>query len=120
MNLRKWSGRIAAIFAVVAALSMMFAVPASADIFSGLQAAEDALQTGALTIVTDIVVPIGLTAGIIVLIVLLITLGVKHGRGEDKSKVGWAIAITIAVIIVLSSFYVWGPLMLNTTPSNPV
>ncbi len=121
MNLRKnWMRKVVALFAAVLMLAVSFAMPASADIFSGLEAAEDALQSGAYKIVSSVVVPIGVTAAIIVLIVLIILAAVKHSKGDDPGKLGWGIGITIAVIVVLAAFPVWGPAMFGTGGGSPV
>lgn len=121
MNLRKqWMRKAAALFAAFLLLAVSFVMPASADIFSGLEAAEDALQSGAYRIVDSVLVPIGLTAAIIVLIVLIILVAVKHSKGDDPGKLGWGIGVTIAVIIVLLAFPVWGPAMFGTSGGSPV
>ena len=116
MNLRKqWMRKVLAVFATVLVMVISFALPASADIFSGLEAAEDALQSGAYRIVQSVVVPIGLTASTIVLVILIILIAMKHSKGDDPGKLGWAIAVTIVVIVVLLAFPVWGPAMFGTS-----
>lgn len=121
MNLRKqWMRKATAMFAAVLLLAVSFVMPASADIFSGLEAAEDALQSGAYRIVNSVVVPLGLTAATIVLIVLIIMIAMKHSKGDDPGRLGWGIAITICVIVVLLAFPLWGPAMFGTTGGAPV
>lgn len=116
MNLRKnWMRKVLAVFAVVLVVAVSFAMPASADIFSGLEAAEDALQSGAYRIVNSVVVPIGITASTIVLVFLIILIAMKHSKGDDPGKLGWGIAVTIVVIVALVAFPVWGPAMFGTS-----
>ena len=120
MNLRKqWVRKALAVFAAVLVMAIAFVMPASADIFSGLEAAEDAFQSGAYRIVQSVVVPIGLTASIIALVILFILIGVKHNKGDDTGKLWWGVAVAVAVAVVLLAFPAWGPAMFGTSGGTP-
>lgn len=121
MNLREqWMRKMLAMFAVVLVLAVSFAMPASADIFSGVEAAEDFIQSSILRLLTNVVAPLGASACVAIAVGIGIVIASKHSKGDDPGRLVTGLVVTIIIGALLGAFSIWGPAMLSTTPSSGV
>lgn len=108
----KKSIKIVTAAAFVFFLAILSTISASADIVSGLQQMESELTSTVKNIMDTVVIPVLLLADAIFFVINLVSFMGHRRNGEDYKKEGWAMAITIAVGILLGTWYSWGAALL--------
>lgn len=93
-------------------------ISASADVMSGLQAAENQLLSDFKTIITTIVVPIAAVLVVAILVFNIVRLSMHKRQGGDITDNVIGIAICITVLILLGTFEIWGITMWTTGSSG--
>lgn len=105
--------KILSVMAVIGALFALFSAGASADVIVALQGAKDELSSGIKTILDTVVVPLGmLFAGGVLLFNVIKIAGLKS-KGEDFKSNLTGVVVCVVVLILLVSWYAWGPALFS-------
>ncbi len=107
--------KVLKVIGMVALMLMMcgiMALAVSADVESGLNDAKEELLESGMNILSNVFVPIGEFICLAVLVYLIITAIGKHRENEGYKSQLVGIGVTVAVMILLLAFGIWGPEMI--------